>query len=316
MPGESDIIREYFAGAPTRGDVSLGIGDDAACVTAGDATLAVCVDALVEGVHFPAGTPARAIGHRAVAVNLSDLAACGATPLWLTLALAMPRADTRWLADFRAGFFELANAHGASLVGGDTVRGPLQVTVQAIGRVHERPLQRDGGSPGDDVYVSGPLGDAAGGLRFVARDDLNHPLASRFLYPTPRVSLGTALAPWATACIDVSDGLAVDLERLARASGGGAVLELDALPLSDALRATFKHEEAQYLALNGGDDYELCFAVPRAERERFEGWCRENGHRVFRIGRLDHGDALVLTANGEVVTRPLAGFDHFADGSD
>ncbi|MEO1574839.1 MAG: thiamine-phosphate kinase, partial [Pseudomonadota bacterium] len=295
MPGEFDIIREYFAGAPTRGDVTLGIGDDAACVTAGDTALAVCVDALVEGVHFPAGTPARAIGHRAVAVNLSDLAACGATPLWLTLALAMPRADTRWLADFRAGFFELANAHGASLIGGDTVRGPLQVTVQAIGRVHERPLRRDGGHAGDDVYVSGPVGDAAGGLRYVARDDLNHPLTARFLYPTPRVSLGTALVPWATACIDVSDGLAVDLERLARASGGGAVLDLDALPLSDTLRATFKAEEAQYLALNGGDDYELCFAVPRQDRERFDGWCHEHGHRVYRIGRLDDGDALVLT---------------------
>lgn len=316
MPGEFDIIREYFAGAPVRSDVTLGIGDDAACVTAGDASLAVCVDALVEGVHFPAGTPARAIGHRAVAVNLSDLAACGATPLWLTLALAMPRADTHWLADFRAGFFELANAHGASLIGGDTVRGPLQVTVQAIGRVHERPLRRDGGRPGDDVYVSGPMGDAAGGLRFVARDDLNHPLSRRFLFPMPRVSLGTALVPWASACIDVSDGLAVDLERLARASGGGAALDLDAVPLSDALRDTFKPDEAQYLALNGGDDYELCFTVPRAERVRFDAWARESGHRVYRIGRLDDGDALVLESGGRVVTRPLAGFDHFADGAD
>ena len=313
MTGEFDIIREFFADAPGRSDVAVGIGDDAACVTAGNTSLAVCVDALVEGVHFPAGTPPRAIGHRAVAVNLSDLAACGATPLWLTLALAMPRADARWLADFAAGFFELANAHGVALVGGDTVRGPLQVTVQALGRLDAAPLLRSSGRPGDDVYVSGPVGDAAGGLRCVARDELTQPLAQRFLYPRPRVELGRALLPWRAACIDVSDGLAVDLERMAQASGCGAELDLDALPLSDDLRNQFSTKEAEYLALNGGDDYELCFALARDQREAFATWCDRQGFECHRIGRLVSGEALVLRAAGQVVTRPLAGFDHFAE---
>ncbi|MEM6639300.1 MAG: thiamine-phosphate kinase [Pseudomonadota bacterium] len=314
MPGEFDIIREYFAGAARRPDVVIGIGDDAACVTTGDTSLAVCVDALVAGVHFPHETPARAIGHRALAVNLSDLAACGATPLWVTLALAMPRADRRWLADFSAGFFELAAAHDVALIGGDTVRGPLQVTVQAIGRYDGSPVTRTGGRPGDDVYVSGTVGDASGGLRHIARDNPRHPLGERFHFPIPRVALGQALAAWATACIDVSDGLAVDLERMARSSGGGAVLELDRLPMSSMLRESFGDDEALYLALNGGDDYELCFCVDASRREDFRVFCDARDFNVTRIGHLDDGDALVLMSDGAVVSRPLAGFDHFADG--
>lgn len=312
MPGEFDIIRQYFARrGVVRDDVIVGIGDDGAVVAPGDQPLVLAVDALVEDVHFPVGTPARAIGHRAVAVNLSDLAAMAARPAWVTMALCVPRADSTWLADFAAGFFELCDAHNVQLIGGDTVRGPLQITVQATGR-SAHPCRRDGGQVGDDLYVSGYVGDAAGGLRLFGRDD-THPLVQRFLYPTPRVELGCALSAWASACIDVSDGLAVDTRRLADASGTGVTLDLDVLPLSVALRGAFDAAEAQYLALNGGDDYELCFSVPRARRDDFASWCRANNHLATRIGKLTDGSSLTLTEQGDVVSRTLTGFDHFAE---
>lgn len=313
MPGEFDIIRQFFASdGARRNDVMLGIGDDGAVVEPGHEPLVMAVDALVEGVHFPIETPARAVGHRAVAVNFSDLAAMGAEPMWVTLALALPRADTTWLADFAAGFFELCAAYEVQLIGGDTVRGPLHITVQATGRT-AAPLRRDGGTVGDAVYVSGFVGDAAGGLRQFGRAAVAHPLVQRFLYPTPRVELGRALRDWASACIDVSDGLAVDARRLASASGTGMTLALDQLPLSSTLCDTYSADEAQYLALNGGDDYELCFCIPQNKTVAFEKWCAAAGHAVTCIGRLDQGDSLVLTERDKVVSRTLSGFDHFAE---
>lgn len=313
MPGEFDIIRRYFAGqGPVRDDVVLGIGDDGAHVRLGTADLAIAVDALVEGVHFPEGTPARAIGHRVLAVNLSDLAAMGATPQWVTLALTLPSAHDNWLADFSAGFFELAHSYNVQLIGGDTVRGPLHVAVQAMGRIGERALRRDGGNAGDDVYVSGHVGDAAAGLRLFARAQSSHTLVQRFLYPTPRVELGLGLCQFASACIDISDGLAADLTHLTSSSGCGAVVNLESLPLSDALRTAFDSDECEYLALSGGDDYELCFSVPRTQRAAFARWCAQHDHQVARIGALCEGSSLSLQRNGVVVNRTLAGFDHFA----
>ncbi|MFK8015557.1 MAG: thiamine-phosphate kinase [Gammaproteobacteria bacterium] len=312
MPGEFDLIRRYFKDqAPIRDDVVLGIGDDGAQVKTDGSSLAITVDALVSGVHFPESTPARAVGHRSLAVNLSDVAAMGAVPQWVTLALTLPTADENWLADFCAGFFELARAHNVQLIGGDTVRGPLHVAVQAIGRLGSRTLRRDGGQVDDDVWVSGNIGDAAAGLRLFEQASSSHPLVRRFLYPTPRVNLGVSLVDWATACIDVSDGLAVDLRRLASASGCGAELALEALPLSQALSESFDMQERQYLALNGGDDYELCFCVPRARRAAFVNWCRDQNHVATRVGRLRAGDSLVLKDNDEIVTRTLSGYDHF-----
>lgn len=314
MLGEFDIIRRYFAEqGPSREDVVLGVGDDAAIVRADDTHLAIAVDALVEGVHFPEGTPARAVGHRVLAVNLSDLAAMGAVPRWATLSLTLPTADSHWIADFSAGLFELARAHDVQLIGGDTVRGPLHVAVQAIGCVELPGLRRDGGAVGDDVYVSGALGDASAGLRRFARADSGDLLVQRFLYPTPRVALGVALREWASACIDVSDGLATDLNRLASASGTGVELALERMPLSAALSSNFSAQEAQYLALNGGDDYELCFCVARARRSEFEAWAKDSAHTVTRIGALCEGDSLLLTENGSVVHRTLTGFDHFSE---
>lgn len=313
MLSEFDIIRRFFT-RPGEGDgVRLGIGDDAAVIASAGRDVAVAVDALVAGVHFPISTPPRAIGHRALAVNLSDLAAMGARPRWATLALSLPGADETWLADFAAGFFELADRHGVTLIGGDTVRGPLQVTVQILGTLDGEPLRRRGGRPGDAVYVSGTVGDAAAGLRLFGRGDDTHPLAQRFLFPTPRVDLGEALVAHARACIDISDGLAADLTRLATASGCGASIDLDRLPLSEALRGAFGRDECRYLALNGGDDYELCFAVPADRQDAFEAWSAQQATPVARIGVLEVGTALSVVDGGRVVSLPATGFDHFAE---
>lgn len=314
MLGEFDIIRRFFTrDVGARHDILVGIGDDAAVVEPGAGVLVAAVDALVDGVHFPVSTPARAIGHRALAVNLSDLAAMGATPRWATLALSLPHADANWLADFAAGFFELADVHDVALIGGDTVRGPLQVTVQILGVLDGQPLRRGGAGVGHAVYVSGSVGDAAAGLRMLSRDNLAHPLAQRFLYPQPRVELGQQLRPFASACIDISDGLACDLQRLAAACGCGARIQLEQLPLSAALRAEFGVDEQHYLALNGGDDYELCFTVAPDKQQAFNAWCKQSAQPVTCIGSLVEGAALVLMDHAEIVARPWSGFDHFAE---
>ena len=313
MPGEFDLIRRYFKDqAPQRADVTLGIGDDGAQVQTDGGSLAISVDALVSGVHFPQGTPARAIGHRSLAVNLSDVAAMGATPQWVTLALTLPSADENWLADFCAGFFELARTpQRATDRRRYGPRGPCtlwfkpsavlasELCVATVAR-----LATMSGSVVLSVMRQP-------GLRLFDQSGHANPLVRRFLYPTPRVELGIGLTTWATACIDISDGLAVDLQRVASASGCGAELELQRLPLSQALTESFDEQERQYLALNGGDDYELCFCVPRQRRDAFANWCRAQHFATTRIGALRQGDSLVLKENDQIVTRTLSGFDHF-----
>ncbi len=316
MLGEFDIIRRFFdVDDGARSDVVLGIGDDAAIVTPPEGNLAVAIDGIIEAVHFPAGTPARAVGHRALAVNLSDLAAMGARPLWATLALSLPLADETWLADFAAGFFELARAHDVALIGGDTLRGPLQAVVQLTGAVGtEEALTRHGGRPGDAVFVSGIVGSAAAGLRLLGREGEGDPLTRSFLYPQPRVALGEALRGVASAAIDVSDGLAADLGRLTAASGCGARIDLDALPASDHLARRFSREERHYLALNGGDDYELCFTAPASRATSIDDRARAAGVVVTRIGELTDVEGLEMRDRGRVVTPPVGGYDHFQDG--
>lgn len=258
--------------APTAGmreDVVLGIGDDGALLQppCGD-TLVAVVDTLVEGVHFPAGFPPQDLGYRAVAVNFSDLAAMGADPRWITLALTMPRSDEHWLRAFMGGLRAACAPTGTALVGGDTTRGPLCVTVQALGSVPAGlGLTRAGARPGDRIYVSGYLGDAAAGLEVLlggATDQASAVyLVERFARPAPRIALGLALRGRATACIDVSDGLVADLGHVARASGCAALLDIDTLPRSPALRTgRWTLEQQRDFALAGGDDYELCFTLP------------------------------------------------------
>ena len=316
---ESALIERYFraAGAP-RSDVVLGIGDDAAVVTVpAGSELVVTTDTLVAGVHFPAGTPAAAIGHRALAVNLSDLAATGARPAWALLALTLPEALPAWLEEFAAGFAALAREHRVALIGGDTTRGPLCISVQLLGLVPVgEALRRSGAHAGDALLVSGTPGDAAAGLaleqgRLSAPDAARAYLRERFLLPSPRVALGERLRGYASACIDVSDGLLGDAGKLAAASTLAAQIELERLPLSDALRSVLPDEGAAELALCGGDDYELCFAVPEARLAALLMELPPERWNYTRIGTLSAGSGTRVQRGGTVMEFSHSGYQHF-----
>jgi thiamine-monophosphate kinase len=320
---EFDIISRYFTRPSGDPDVLLGVGDDAAVLST-TGPIAVAVDTLVAGVHFPEGIGADAIAHRALAVNLSDLAAMGARPRWFTLALTLPGAEPAWLERFAAGLFALANAYGVSLVGGDLSRGPLTVSVQIIGSVSGMgagaiALTRGGGRVGDDVYVTGTLGDAAGGLKIVSQragagdgpQPARDALAERFLRPTPRVDAGLALVGLATAAIDVSDGLAADLGHLCEASGCGAEIDVENLPLSAELESVFSQQAAEDFAVAGGDDYELCFTAPPSETDRVAAAMRQSGTPARRIGRLTQGRDVVFRRGGRPFEPPARGYVHF-----
>jgi len=318
-PGRSEfgLIGRYFSAlGARREDVALGVGDDAAVLVppAGE-QLVACIDTLVEGVHFPRGCEPRSVGHRALAVNLSDLAAMGARPAWALLALTLPAVDESWLERFAAGLGELAREHGVALVGGDTTAGPLCITVQALGFVPAgAALTRTGGRPGDAVFVSGTPGDAAAGLlleqgRLKADEAENDALRQRFLYPAPRLALGQRLRGLASACIDVSDGLLADCGKLAAASGCGVVIDCEALPLSAALRTATP--EAATLALTGGDDYELAFAVPQSRVPALLAAAPPARWGYQRIGELVHEPGAVARRAGAVLPVASAGYDHF-----
>lgn len=310
-PGEFELLERYFFRPVRDPAVLVPAGDDAAVVDPGG-PIAVTIDTLVAGVHFPAACPADALGHRVLAVNLSDLAAIGAEPRWATLALTLPAAEPAWLEALAGGLFALADRFGVTLIGGDLTRGPLTLTLQLSGPVGT-PLLRGGGRPGDDVYATGTLGDAAAGLAAItaAAPDPGGTLRRRFLFPEPRVAEGRALAALAHAAIDVSDGLVADLGHVARASGCGAEVDVDALPLSDALVDAAGLERARELALTGGDDYELCFTAPPAAAARVQDALAALGTRVTRIGRLTGGGRVEWRLAGRPVTVAGAGYTHF-----
>lgn len=307
-----------------RDDVKLGIGDDAAvlAVPAGQ-ELVVAIDTMVEGVHFPRGTSPQDIGWKALAVNLSDLAAMGATPAWALLALTMPRADADATASFidglAQGFSELAQSYRLALVGGDTTRGPLTLSVAAHGFLPPgQALTRSGARAGDIVLVTGALGDAAAGLDLLLRGgDAASPAASalvaRLHRPEPRVMAGLALRGRASACLDVSDGLVADLGHIAEASGLGAEIEAGLLPLSPAMLALFDDESARHFALSGGDDYELCFTVPPSRVADVQADLARLGCGATRIGRMVEGKGVrVINEHGETLPLERKGWDHFA----
>lgn len=293
---EFGLIDRYFKRQGVRrDDVSLGIGDDAAVIRpAAGRELVVTTDVLVGGVHFPEDTPPEAVGHKALAVNLSDIAAMGAEPAWATMGLTLENADEAWLDSFCAGFFSLAGAFGVQLVGGDVTRGPLSIAVQVMGMSGEAGcLTRAGAREDDLIYVSGTLGDAALGLQAMGdmlvvpgpdRDYFIH----RLQRPAPRVALGRAIAAYATAAIDVSDGLAADLGHVCAASGVGAVVDVAALPISGAYRRCLPRAGWEP-AVSFGDDYELCFTVAPGDAHRVEeiGAASEPG--ITRIGRIAGG---------------------------
>lgn len=316
--GEFDLIAKYFTRAVRR--ATLGIGDDCALLApAPGMQLAVSSDMLVEGRHFLSTVDPARLGHKALAVNLSDLAACGARPLAFTLALALPRADERFLEGFAQGLFALADAQGIELVGGDTTQGPLNICITAMGEVPAGgALLRSGARPGDDLYVSGTVGDARLALEvFRGRQALE---GARFEQvrvameqPQPRVALGLALRGIASSAIDVSDGLLGDLGHILRRSGVAAVVDVDAVPRS-AVLGEMPPALQRECTLAGGDDYELVFTAPEALGARVQAAAREAGVAATRIGRIEAGSGLRLVdRDGRAVDHTFGSFDHFRE---
>ncbi|PBJ83774.1 thiamine-phosphate kinase [Lysobacteraceae bacterium NML93-0399] len=317
MAGEFDLIDRIRARVLARADVALGIGDDAALLQPPlGRQLVVAMDTLNSGVHFPPATAPADIGWKALAVNLSDLAAMGALPAWCTLSLSMPEPDPVWVDAFLDGFDALARAHDVALVGGDTTRGPLSVCVTAFGLVAPgAALRRNGAQAGDDIWISGTPGDAAAALAQWSDGGTRDPvLRARLDRPTPRVELGLALAGHAHAAIDVSDGLLADLGHVCRASGVGAMLDIDAVPVSAALRNAVDDVHARRaLQASGGDDYELCFTAPVSARDAIVAAGAASATPVARIGRMIEGAGIaVSTGEGAPWSPARAGWDHFA----
>lgn len=320
MPlSEFALIERYFrtCGAQ-RADVRLGVGDDAALLQLPPGSeLVAATDTLVAGVHFPLGSPPASIGHRALAVNLSDLAAMGARPAWALLALTLPESQEAWLEEFAAGLGRLARAQEVALVGGDTTRGPLCISVTLLGYVPAgQALRRAGGRAGDELFVSGTPGDAAAGLA-LEQGRLQAPAATiaylreRFLLPKPRMALGEQLRSHASACIDVSDGLLADAGKLAAASGTGVELSYEAVPLSAPLLAAVGDARAREFALTGGDDYELCFAVHAESVRTLLTQLPPERWGYTRIGVLRAAAGAVVVRDGTVMEFSHCGYEHF-----
>lgn len=317
--GEFELIQRFFNRPPRRFDVLEGVGDDCALLRpqAGKC-LAMTMDTLVEGVHFVAGTDPENLGYKALAVNLSDLAAMGATPTWVTLALTLPESDEYWLAAFARGFRALADSYGVELVGGDTTRGPLSITVQAVGFLEEAgALRRSSACWGDGIYLTGDLGLAGLGLEMlVGNTTLHAPSALDKLHrPRPRINAGISLAGFANACIDVSDGLAADLGHILLASGAGATLDWHALPLPSPVRQYIQQSGDEWMPLRAGDDYELCFTVSSDREEELPGRMPEFGCSCMRIGRIEQQMGLRLKKDRVIfdLDSMALGYRHFTN---
>jgi thiamine-monophosphate kinase len=316
--GEFALIDNFFASpAVTRADVSLGCGDDCALLDIPPGKqLAVTMDTLVAGRHFLPGTDPWRLGWKVLAVNLSDLAAMGAEPAWVTLAVTLPAIDEPWLDAFMQGFSTLARQHAVQLVGGDTTRGPMAFTLQAHGLVEPgRALLRSGAKPGDALYVTGSLGGAGAALKLMPDDETEVPdaLRKRLEQPEPRVETGRAIAGIASSCIDLSDGLAGDLQHVLDASGCGAEVELERLPLLPETRAFMQRHDDWQLPLTAGDDYELLFTVPALKEQALQARLPELGCEVTRIGRIESEPGLRFVDKAGIMRQPGHAWDHFAD---
>lgn len=321
MPAsEFELISRFFTNHPLRRvsqDVILDIGDDCSILACPkNYKLAVSIDTLISGVHFPVTTMPAAIAYKALAVNLSDLAAMGAIPAWFTLALTLPQADEIWLADFSSALFELANQHRISLVGGDTTRGPLSITIQIAGYVPENSyLTRSGACPGDLVCVTGTLGAAAMGLKSILEPQAFRGCDKAWLTqaknalekPSPRLSEGRLLNGIASAALDISDGFLADLGHILKASDCGARIQLQDIPLANCL-AFLDNEERYRLALTGGDDYELCFTIP----EKNLSLLHERAIQFHCVGKITEEPGIVLYKDKSVVDAgEYTGYKHF-----
>ena len=318
MAAEFELIERYFA-RPAR-NAALGVGDDCALVKAPTGlALAITTDLLVEGTHFLPGAEPRRLGHKSLAVNLSDLAAMGADPRWFLLAVALPQVDEAWLAEFSAGMFALADAHGIELIGGDTTQGPLNICITAMGTLPPGyALRRDAATAGEDVWLSGSTGDAALGLAHLkgrvqlAEDVLTRCLA-RLEAPEPRVALGRKLRGLASSAIDVSDGLLADLGHIAERSRLGAELDYEAMPRSAMLASCPDRALADACILAGGDDYELLFTASPAKRSEIDAAGRAAEVAVTRIGRIvaKGVGVTVMDRVGKPMSVAERGFEHF-----
>ena len=323
---EFDLIARYFTRPPKH--AALGVGDDCALLSPSPGMqLAISSDMLVEGRHFFHDVSPYSVGHKALAVNLSDLAACGAKPVAFTLALALPRIDEAWLQEFSLGLWALADAHGCELIGGDTTQGPLNICITVFGEVPRgQALLRSGAQVGDDIYVSGTLGDARLALEALQGQielppDVLAQARLRLEQPTPRVALGTALRGTATSAIDISDGLAGDLGHVLKASGVGAQVNVDitinliaARAHIDWARGQFDAQKQLKTVFSGGDDYELAFTAPLAARAAVQAAATASQSPVTRIGVIQAERGLRLVDDrGRPVNMQFASFDHFAD---
>jgi thiamine-monophosphate kinase len=315
---EFSLIQRYFTRS-TPGAV-LGVGDDAALLSvASGMELAVSTDMLVSGTHFFPDADPRLLGHKALAVNLSDMAAMGAQPRWATLALALPKVDEDWLAQFSAGFFALADEHHVELIGGDTTQGPLNMSVTILGVAPQgQALRRDAAKPGDEIWVSGKLGDAALALahlqgKLKLEEAAFKALSMALHKPLPRVALGLALRGLAHSAIDVSDGLLADLGHILENSKVAAEIQFSALPVSAYLTPYLEQAWGQHCVLAGGDDYELCFTAAAIHHEKLENLSANMSLPLSCIGKIVAGKGCtVRAANGSVMTIKDAGYDHFA----
>lgn len=323
MLGEFNLIDKYFSHQPVeRKDVYLAIGDDCALVKPPEnVRIAISTDTLVAGIHFlPDANPAW-IAHKALASNISDLTAMGATPAWVSLALTLPEVNEEWLAPFCRGFFELANYYNVKLIGGDTTKGPLSITLTVHGFVPaDKALLRSGAKVGDWIYVTGQLGDSKAGLDVILDDTQRvRPFADelerRHFLSVPRVLVGQALLNIASAAIDISDGLISDLQHILTQSNVGASIDVDCLPTSSELLAFCNHDAsvAQCYALTSGEEYELCFTVAQENRGALESALSHTGTAVSCIGQIRAKGQLVLHNKGTPVIWDLKGYDHFKE---
>jgi thiamine-monophosphate kinase len=317
--GEFELIERFFKNRQKqRSDVVVSIGDDCALLTPlADQFLAVSTDTLVSGVHFFPDIPPHALGFKSLAINLSDLAAMGATPRWVSLALTLPSVDENWLEQFSAGFFDAADYYDIQLIGGDITKGPLSITLTVQGQVAKgQQLTRGGANVGDWICVTGNLGDSALGLQSLAgkielpsgdRDNL----IKKHYYPIPRLLAGQALRGVATSAIDISDGLASDIAHIAKASDCKAIIDIDSLPLSDALLANTTIEQGIGLGLGGGEDYELCFTVPPAALGTLETLLAHTGASFHCVGQIHNGSGVEFVQNNKSAVIDIKGFTHF-----
>jgi len=316
---EFELIKHFFSQQKVkRKDVVLGIGDDCAVIApVNNHHIVVTTDTLVAGVHFPLNTSPKAIGHKSVAVNLSDLAAMGANPSWISLAITLPVIDESWLTEFCQGVFELCEFYNVQLIGGDTTQGPLSITITAQGLTPAGSyLSRAGAKPGDWLYVTGELGDAALALQHINGEvELNsnfvEAIKERLDYPAPRVLVGQTIRDYASSAIDLSDGLISDLGHICQASNVGANIVLDALPLSKIMRDNILTDDAINLALSGGDDYELLFTVSEDNKVGLETALLHLTTQVTCIGQINASKTISTTLNNKPISINTAGFEHF-----